>query len=128
MKWINAEQQVTVTIYDEEHEEHFVKTMTVEEMLDTYTNEGCPTMYSNPEQKGKWIPVDSFSAFGGDEAMWMAYGNPVAFYYCSECKEQAYAGEDGESLLTDFCPFCGADMRCDEMIYPQVDGITSSII
>ena len=62
-------------------------------------------------KKGKWIPVDSFSAFGGDEAMWMAHGNPVAFYYCSECKEQAYAGEDGESLLTDFCPSCGARME-----------------
>ena len=51
MKWINAEQQVTVTIYDEEHEEHLDKTMTVEEMLDTYTNEGCPTMYINPDRK-----------------------------------------------------------------------------
>ena len=56
MKWINAEQKVTVTMYDEEHEEHHNKIMTVEEMLDTYTNEGCPAMYSNPERKtGKWI-------------------------------------------------------------------------
>lgn len=62
-------------------------------------------------EKGRWIPVDSYSAFGGDEATWMAHGNPVAFYYCSECKKQAYAGEDGESLLTDYCPNCGADMR-----------------
>ena len=67
---------------------------------------------AQPERKkGRWIPVDSYSAFGGDEATWMAHGNPVAFYYCSECKEQAYAGEDGESLLTDYCPNCGADMR-----------------
>ena len=67
-----------------------------------------PSVYS---RKGKWIPVDSYSAFGGDEATWMAHGNPVAFYYCSECKEQAYAGEDGESLITEYCPNCGADMR-----------------
>lgn len=67
-----------------------------------------------PERKkGKWIPVDSFSAFGGDESMWMAHGNPVAFYYCSNCKEQAYAGEDGYSLITDFCPNCGAKMGED---------------
>ena len=67
---------------------------------------------AQPERKkGRWIPVDSYSAFGGDEATWMAHGNPVAFYYCSECKEQAYAGEDGESLLTDYCPNCGTDMR-----------------
>lgn len=51
MKWINAEQQVSVTIYDEEHEEHLVKIMTVEEMLDTYTNEGCPTTYPSVESK-----------------------------------------------------------------------------
>lgn len=56
MKWLNAEQQVTVTIYDEEHEEYLDKIMTVEEMLDTYTNEGCPTIYSNPEP-ARWIPV-----------------------------------------------------------------------
>ena len=59
---------------------------------------------------GKWIPVDSYSAFGGDEVMWEAHGNPIAFYYCSECKEHAYAGEDGESLLTTYCPHCGARM------------------
>ena len=59
MKWINAEQQVTVTIYDEEHEEHLDKVMTVEEMLDTYTNEGCPTIYSNPEQTGTgWTGIE----------------------------------------------------------------------
>ena len=73
----------------------------------------APTI--EPERKkGKWIPVDSFSAFGGDEATWMTHGNPIAFYYCSECKEQTYAGEDGEPLLTDYCPDCGADMRGKE--------------
>lgn len=64
-----------------------------------------------PKQRtGKWIPVDSYSAFGGDEATWMAHGNPVAFYYCSECKEHAYAGEDGNDILSRFCPNCGAMM------------------
>lgn len=75
---------------------------------------GCiddqPTV--EPEQKkGKWIPVDSYTAFGGDKVTWMAHGNPIAFYYCSECGSHAYAGEDGEDLLTKFCPDCGADMR-----------------
>lgn len=60
---------------------------------------------------GKWIPVDSYSAFGGDEATWIAHGNPVAFYYCSVCGEQTYAGEDGEPLITDYCPNCGAKME-----------------
>lgn len=71
----------------------------------------APTL--EERKKGKWIPVDSFSAFGGDESMWMAHGNPVAFYYCSNCKEQAYAEEDGYSLITDFCPNCGAKMGED---------------
>lgn len=67
--------------------------------------------YADGEPKfGVWIPVDSYSAFGGDEAMWEAHGNPIAFYYCSECKEHAYAGEDGESLLTTYCPNCGCHM------------------
>lgn len=70
---------------------------------------------AEPERKkGRWIPVDSYSAFGGVEATWMAHGNPVAFYYCSNCKEQAYSGEDGQSVITDFCPNCGADMSRGE--------------
>jgi len=96
MKWINAEQQVTVTIYDEEHEEHHDRIMTVEEMLDTYTNEGCPTMYSNPERKtGKWIPVKN--GRGGHE--------------CDQCHNYAPAYQTGEEHLTDFCPNCGAKME-----------------
>lgn len=70
--------------------------------------ENAPTI--EPE-KGWWIPVDSYTAFGGDKATWMAHGNPVAYYYCSVCKEQAYAGEDGNDILSEFCPHCGADMR-----------------
>ena len=68
--------------------------------------EEAPTI--EERKTGKWIPVDSYSAFGGDEVMWEAHRNPIAFYYCSECKEHAYAGEDGESLLTTYCPHCGA--------------------
>ncbi len=73
-----------------------------------------------PETKsGRWLPVDSYTAHGGDQATWEAHGNPIAFYYCSECKGQAYAGEDGESLLTDFCPHCGADLRAKSEVSLQ---------
>ena len=65
------------------------------------------------EKHGKWIPVDSFSAYGGDEITWMAHGNPVAFYYCSECKEHAYVDENGENILSRFCPNCGAWMESE---------------
>lgn len=91
MKWINVEQPITVTIYDEEHEEHLVKTMTVEEMIDAYTNEGCPTIYSNPEQESiKWIPHKS--VFGGlDERV----------YTCNKC------GYNIGFHVENFCPNCG---------------------
>lgn len=60
---------------------------------------------------GKWIPVRSYEAFGGDEMMWAVRGNPIAYYYCSNCRNDAYAGEDGESLLTKYCPNCGSRMN-----------------
>ena len=93
MKWINAEQQVTVTIYDEEHEEHLDKTMTVEEMLDTYTNEGCPTMYINPERKiGEWIDCTE-----------------DGYVECPFCHSATNC--DGNKEELHFCFSCGADMR-----------------
>ena len=86
MKWINAEQKVTVTVYDEEHEEHLDKVMTVEEMLDTYTNEGCPTIYSNPELKtGQWIVDED--------------GN-ITCFVCGN-------GSSNDN----FCEHCGAKMK-----------------
>lgn len=69
---------------------------------------------AQPRLRGRWVAVDSYSAFGGDMATWYAHGNPTAFWYCSFCREQNYIGEDGEPLLTDFCPCCGADMREEE--------------
>lgn len=61
MRLINADAIMHVTIYDEEHEEHTVKEMTAEDMLDTYSNEGCPTIMPESMFYGKseprWIPV-----------------------------------------------------------------------
>ena len=65
-------------------------------------------------KRGEWIPVDSYTAFGGDEMTWLAHGNPIAYHYCSECKNHAYALEDGEDLLSDFCTNCGAEMTRGE--------------
>ena len=105
MKWINAEQQVTVTIYDEEHEEHIDRIMTVEEMLDKFTNEGCPTMYSNPERKtGKWIV--------SDDRCW---------HTCPFCDADidvsmgtgVYVDND-EVNYVNYCPNCGARMEAEE--------------
>ena len=81
-------------------------------IVDEEKSKFCRQFYmdAQPERTGKWIPVDSYTAYGGDEVTWMVHGNPVAFYYCSECKEHAYAGEDGDDILSKFCPYCGAKM------------------
>ena len=55
MKWIMADKVLTVTIYDEEHEDHLQKRMTVEDILDSFTDEGCPTIYSNPEKDAEQL-------------------------------------------------------------------------
>ncbi len=62
------------------------------------------------QKTGKWIAVDSFSAFGGDEEAWMAHGNPIAYHYCSECKCPATVNEEGDELITKYCSECGARM------------------
>lgn len=67
--------------------------------------------------KGRWIAVDSFDAFGGDEATWMAHGNPIAFHYCSECGEHAYVDEFGEEILSNYCSDCGAKMSVSDDDY-----------
>ena len=61
--------------------------------------------------RGEWIEVRAFDAFGGDEAAWMAHDNPIAFHYCSECKEQTRLDEFGEEMLSKYCPNCGARMK-----------------
>lgn len=54
MKWINAEQELHITVFDEQSDDHKIECMTVENVLDTYTDEGCPPIYLTPENE--WIP------------------------------------------------------------------------
>lgn len=61
--------------------------------------------------QGEWVAVSCFEAFGGDEDAWIAHGNPIAFHYCSECKEQTRIDEFGEEILSNYCPNCGARMK-----------------
>lgn len=69
------------------------------------------TVEAEPVKHGRWLAVSSYEAFGGDYVQWCVHGNPVAYWYCSECKEEAYVSADDEFILSDFCPYCGADMR-----------------
>lgn len=86
MKLIDAERKVHCLAYDDEHEENIVRYMTVEEMLDKFTDEGCPTTF-DPVKHGRWEWI------GG-------YGYQ---YRCSECIRCA-------ERQTKYCPNCGAYM------------------
>ena len=55
MRFIDADAEVTVLVYDAEHEENSVKKMTLEEMCEAYTEEGCPIIISEL-MENKWIP------------------------------------------------------------------------
>lgn len=75
------------------------------------TIDEAPTIEAEPVRHGRWIPVDSYSAFGGSEEVWRAHGNPTAYHYCSECKEQSRLDEFGNEILSKYCLNCGADLR-----------------
>lgn len=76
--------------------------------------ENAPTIEAEPVRHGRWIPVDSYSAFGGSEEAWRAHGNPTAYHYCSECKEQSRLDEFGNEILSKYCLNCGAKMDGEE--------------
>lgn len=111
MRWINADAEVEVTIFDEQYDDHMIKRMTVEEMLDRYTNDGCSTLFCNPppeRKKGRWI-TETISSY--------TYRT-----YCSVCNNNApelfmsddYCEAYGEIKPTNYCPSCGADMRGEQ--------------
>lgn len=86
---------------------------TVEDAINNGKPDWCPLVEidAEPVRRGRWIAVSSFDACGGDEEAWMAHGNPTAYHYCSECKNETYLNEEGKEILSDYCPFCGADLR-----------------
>lgn len=66
---------------------------------------------TQPEHiKAKWLPIGIADAVGGESAMW---GDEMAYHACDNCWQQALE-KDGEEVLSDFCPHCGADMRGED--------------
>ena len=53
MRLIDADVLVNMQMFDPEHEEHYTERMTIEECLDSFTDEGCPPTIE-PMQ---WTPV-----------------------------------------------------------------------
>lgn len=48
-RWIDADERITIQLYDDEHEEWREEDMTIAELLDQYTDEGCPST------KQEWV-------------------------------------------------------------------------
>ena len=66
---------------------------------------------AQPERiKAKWLPIGIADAVGGESAMW---GDEIAYHACDNCWQQALE-KDGEEVLSDFCPHCGADMKGED--------------
>ena len=104
MRLIDADTVVTGMVYDDEHEECFIRHMTIAGYLDAYTDEGCPpTIEAVPVRRGKWEehPFDE------------------DWDICSVCgfgtKRREHGNEDGRDWVVqyvyDFCPRCGARLE-----------------
>ena len=66
---------------------------------------------AQPERiKARWLPIGMADAVGGESAMW---GDEIAYHACDNCWQQALE-KDGEEVLSDFCLYCGADMKGED--------------
>lgn len=45
---------------------------------------------------------------------WHEYDRPYHLHCCRNCGEDALFTKDGQEVLSNYCAFCGADMRGDE--------------
>ena len=94
-RYIDADEYVTVWLYDDEREEEYTERMTIAESLDHFTDEGCPQTIDAVEVvHGKWKRKMVDNGFNID-------------WVCSKC---------GYRVMTDFvsysyCPNCGAKMK-----------------
>lgn len=95
---IDANDVVTIQVFDEMTEEYFMQTMPIAEMIDRWTDEGCPpTIDAVPVVHARWEPIDGTG--DGIYKLWR----------CSACKNGTTAGgETGPDVPYCFC--CGAKM------------------
>ena len=96
-KYIDADTVVGLMIFDDYV--RTVETDTIENILDNFTEEGCPEPANVTEIKhGEWISVPE---------TWGAFD---IRYYCSECGKDAIINNNERYVLSDYCPHCGAIM------------------
>ena len=74
--------------------------------------EAMPSVEQERE-KGQWIiRYFDMETYKYKEKAYNYYEKmPEGDVYCSECKESALLNGHEESVFSNFCPYCGADMR-----------------
>lgn len=98
MGLIESDTLITVSLYDDEHEEFVNKRMTIAECLDSFTEECCPhAVEAEPIRHGKWKQWDSY---GFEDT-----------YECTACGE-SFVLIEGTPITNryKYCPSCGAKM------------------
>lgn len=96
-KYIDADTVVGLMQFDDYG--WAVETDTIENILDNFTEDGCPEFADVVEVKhGEWMSVPE---------MWGAFD---IRYYCSECGKDAIINNSERYVLSDYCPHCFAKM------------------
>lgn len=74
---------------------------------DAYAETYAETLQKE-QTPGEWVPVGAVDVLGGESALWRTN---IAYHKCSKCHNQALCDENGNEVLTDFCPFCGKKLK-----------------
>lgn len=98
MRFVNADTLIQVQVYDEEHEEWSVETMTVEECLARFAD--VPTIIEMDRPQGEWINDTRYSG-----------------WTCTHCNYH-----DGNKT-DNFCSNCGARMFAKDINVPTKKGV-----
>ena len=107
MKLIDADREVAVLLFDAEHEEEYTKRMTIADMLDSLTEEGCPEevppMSDSTEVTPRWPKThlcDPRKNVRCNKAMCFLNGGP-----CQETtREEAWTDPATQAALTGYYP------------------------
>lgn len=59
---------------------------------------------------GYWVPIRESEITGFDPSL--AGYDPIGDYKCSICHGEAIYDCNDNYVLSDYCPYCGAQMRC----------------
>ena len=113
-KYIDADLYVEMQIYDDEHEDWLWWKGSIEELLDQWTEEGCPTpievsedcIYTYCSRCGMRVVVDAPSVVPSRaEGEWIKQFNGTKCV-CSIC---GYS--NGRKHNDNYCPNCGAKTK-----------------